>query len=221
VEALVRWHHPERGLISPKDFIPAAEASGLIVPLGDWVLHEACRQATRWHGEGHAITVAVNLSALQFKRGNLEDTVRSALHHTGLPPAALELELTESILIKDTEKVLAKVQRLHALGIELSIDDFGTGYSSLSYLQRFQVDKLKIDQSFVRALTHEQDSAAIVTAVIQMAHSLNLKTIAEGVEDEMTLEALRRHGCDLSQGYLHGRPMPVDDFRSYLAANRG
>jgi EAL domain-containing protein (putative c-di-GMP-specific phosphodiesterase class I) len=217
-EALVRWNHPTRGLVPPGSFIAIAEDSGLIVPLGEWVLRQACADAAAWRAAGHAVTVAVNLSALQFKRGNLEDDVRAALHHTGLPPEALELELTESILIKDTENVLAKVRNLHALGIELSIDDFGTGYSSLSYLQRFQVDKLKIDQSFVRALTREQDSAAIVTAIIQMAHGLNLKTIAEGVEDQDTLAALRRQGCDQIQGYLTGRPMPIGDFREFLAA---
>ena len=217
-EALVRWNHPTRGLVPPGSFIAIAEDSGLIVPLGEWVLRQACADAAAWRAAGHAVSVAVNLSALQFKRGNLEDDVRTALHHTGLPPEALELELTESILIKDTENVLTKVRNLHALGIELSIDDFGTGYSSLSYLQRFQVDKLKIDQSFVRALTREQDSAAIVTAIIQMAHGLNLKTIAEGVEDQDTLAALRRQGCDQIQGYLTGRPMPIGDFREFLAA---
>lgn len=216
-EALVRWRHPERGLVPPGSFIPIAEDSGLIVPLGEWVLHQACHDAAGWNAAGHQVGVAVNLSALQFKRGNLEDSVRAALHQSGLGAHRLELELTESILIKDTENVLAKVRRLHAIGVELSIDDFGTGYSSLSYLQRFQVDKLKIDQSFVRALTREQDSAAIVTAVIQMARSLNLRTIAEGVEDEETLAVLRSQGCDQVQGFLHARPMPVEDFREYLA----
>lgn len=217
-EALVRWNHPTRGLVPPGSFIAIAEDCGLIVPLGEWVLRRACADAAEWWAAGHEVTVAVNLSALQFKRGNLEDSVRAALHQTGLSPGALELELTESILIKDTDNVLAKVRSLHAVGVELSIDDFGTGYSSLSYLQRFQVDKLKIDQSFVRALTHEQDSAAIVTAIIQMAHGLNLKTIAEGVEDDATLAALRRQGCDQIQGYLTGRPMPVGAFREFLAA---
>ncbi len=217
VEALIRWRHPELGMVPPARFIPVAEESGLIVPIGQWVLHEACRQAVVWHKAGWPhLTVAVNLSALQFRRDDLAQSVNSALESSGIAPALLELELTESILISDTQAVMATVHRLKALGVQLSIDDFGTGYSSLSYLKRFNVDRLKIDQSFVRDLATDREDAAIVHAVIQMAHSLGLTTIAEGVEDEAALARLRGYGCDLAQGYFFARPMPEDLLRSYL-----
>jgi EAL domain-containing protein (putative c-di-GMP-specific phosphodiesterase class I) len=218
-EALVRWNHPELGLVSPARFIPVAEESGLIVPLGDWVLHEACREAMRWRQAGILEpVVAVNLSALQFKRGNIEQSVTSALEESGLDPGRLELELTESILIRDTENVLATVKRLKLMGVKLSIDDFGTGYSSLSYLKRFEVDKLKIDQSFIRDLATDPEDAVIVRAIIQMAHSLGLRTIAEGVESKHVLDHLRIYHCDEAQGYFHGRPMPAEAFMAYLAS---
>ncbi len=211
-EALIRWNHPELGMVPPKRFISIAEDSGFIVPIGDWVLREACRQAAVWQRAGLPdLVVAVNLSSVQFKRGNLETSVTQALTESGLDPALLELELTESILIQDTEKVLATLQRLKALGVNLSIDDFGTGYSSLSYLTRFNVDKLKIDQSFVHDMADNPNDAAIVLAIIQMARSLNLKTIAEGVEDERQLSLLRRQQCDEAQGYRFARPMPAEE----------
>lgn len=220
-EALIRWMHPERGMVPPGLFIPVAEDSGHIVPIGEWVLREACRQAVAWHQAGlPKLVVAVNLSAVQFKRSNLEKSVIQALAESGLNPEFLELELTESILIQDTENVLDTVQRLKALGVKLSIDDFGTGYSSLSYLKRFAVDKLKIDQSFVRDMVNDPGDAAIVRAIIQMAKSLNLKTIAEGVEDEAMLASLRLHHCDEAQGYYFGRPMPAEDFAHYLAGKQ-
>jgi diguanylate cyclase (GGDEF)-like protein/PAS domain S-box-containing protein len=219
-EALIRWNHPEMGMVPPGRFIPIAEDSGLIVPIGEWVLYEACRQAVAWSKAGiHGLTVAVNLSAVQFRRGEIEQSVINALEGSGLDPALLELELTESILITDSENVLATVQRLKRLGVKLSIDDFGTGYSSLSYLKRFQVDKLKIDQSFVRDLVTDAEDAAIVRAIVQMARSLGLTTIAEGVETEHTLGLLRGFGCDEAQGYHFARPMPADEllaFRSTL-----
>ncbi len=216
-EALIRWNHPELGLIPPVRFISVAEESGLIVPIGEWVLHEACRQAVAWREAGlPELVIAVNLSAVQFKRGDLEKSVIRALAETGLDPICLELELTESILIQDTDKVLEKVMRLKSLGVKLSIDDFGTGYSSLSYLKRFNVDKLKIDQSFVRDLTSNPEDQAIVHAIIQMAHSLNMNTIAEGVEDENVLDHLRIYHCDEAQGYHFARPMPADEFSRYL-----
>jgi len=221
VEALIRWRHPELGMISPARFIPIAEESGLIVPIGQWVLREACRQAVGWHTTtGAKISVAVNLSALQFKRDDLEQSVVAALEESGIAPALLELELTESILISDTQSVLATVQRLKALGVQLSIDDFGTGYSSLSYLKRFNVDRLKIDQSFVRDLATDREDAAIVHAIIQMAHSLGLSTIAEGVEDAAALERLRSYGCDMAQGYFFARPMPAEELLGFIGKSK-
>ena len=220
-EALIRWNHPELGMVAPGRFISVAEDSGLIVPIGEWVLREACRQAVAWHKAGlPELLIAVNLSAVQFKRGDVEKSVTQALELSGLNPALLELELTESILIKDTEKVLATVRQLKSLGVKLSIDDFGTGYSSLSYLKRFNVDKLKIDQSFVRDMADDPNDAAIVSTIIQMAKSLNLVTIAEGVEDERQLAQLRLQHCDEAQGYLIARPMPADEFASYMSMNR-
>ena len=217
VEALIRWRHPEFGMISPARFIPVAEESGLIVPIGQWVLREACRQAAIWRETaGAKVRVAVNLSALQFKRDDLEQSVINALEESGISPTLLELELTESILISDTQSVLATVKRLKALGVQLSIDDFGTGYSSLSYLKRFEVDRLKIDQSFVRDLATDRDDAAIVHAIIQMARSLELTTIAEGVEDEAALDRLRSYGCNVAQGYFFARPMPAQELLNYL-----
>lgn len=217
-EALIRWNHPEFGIIPPGRFIPLAEASGQIIQMGEWVLFEACRQAVAWRQAGLTeLVMAVNLSAIQFKRGDLEQCVVRALTQSGLEPAFLELELTESILIQDTEKVLEMVQRLKALGVKLSIDDFGTGYSSLSYLKRFAVDKLKIDQSFVRDMADDPNDAVIVRTIIQMAKSLNLKTIAEGVETERQLSLLRLQHCDEAQGYYFARPMPAEEFARYLA----
>jgi len=216
-EALIRWHHPELGMVPPGRFISVAEDSGLIVPIGEWVLREACRQSVAWRKAGlPELLIAVNLSAVQFKRGDVLKSVIQALAESGLEPALLELELTESILIKDTEKVLTTVRQLKSLGIKLSIDDFGTGYSSLSYLKRFDVDKLKIDQSFVRDMADDPDDAAIVRAIIQMAKSLNLTTVAEGVEDERQLALLRLQHCDEAQGFHFARPMPADEFASFI-----
>jgi diguanylate cyclase (GGDEF)-like protein/PAS domain S-box-containing protein len=217
VEALIRWNHPQLGMVSPARFIPVSEESGLIVPIGDWVLREACRQAMAWQRAGlPEITMAVNLSAVQFKRDSVEQSVIHALEETRLNPALLELELTESILIQNAEGVLDCVKRLKLLGVKLSIDDFGTGYSSLSYLKRFDIDKLKIDQSFVRDLGSDPDDAAIVRAIIQMARSLNLRTIAEGVETADMLHLLHIFGCDEAQGYHFARPMAADELANYL-----
>jgi diguanylate cyclase (GGDEF)-like protein/PAS domain S-box-containing protein len=219
-EALVRWQDPEHGLVAPGMFIPAAEHSGLIVPLGEWVLREACVELARWHALGSPrLSMAVNISSIQFRRGDVEETVRRALDASGAPPSALELELTESILIDGAEQVLATIRRLQALGVRLAIDDFGTGYSSLAYLKRFAVDKLKIDQSFVRDIVTDQDDAAIVRAVIQMARSLNLHVLAEGVETEAVADELRAMRCDLVQGYHFGRPMPAADFRRMIGVD--
>jgi diguanylate cyclase (GGDEF)-like protein len=219
VEALIRWRHPDKGLVSPAAFIPVAEESGLIVPMGDWVIEEAARQAMAWRQAGiDPGTVAVNLSALQFRRGNLESVVAQALAASGLPASSLELELTESVLISDSDSVEARLRGLKALGVKVSIDDFGTGYSSLAYLRRFSVDKLKIDQSFVRDLDQHPDDVSIVRAIVQMASSLGLKTIAEGIESQATADLLTDLGCDEAQGYVFARPMPPDDLATWLRA---
>ena len=218
VEALLRWNRAGTELIPPARFIPAAEDSGLIVPIGDWALREACTQAMRWQAQGlPPFTVAVNLSAVQFRRGQLERNVTHALAYSGLDPSLLELELTESLLLDDVDEVLATTQRLKALGVHLSIDDFGTGYSSLAYLKRFKVDKLKIDQSFVRDIATDPDDAAIVRAIISMARSLKLKVIAEGVETEEIARYLGVFQCDEVQGYHYARPMPAAELGSWMA----
>ncbi len=217
VEALIRWNSPELGWVPPGRFIPLAEDSGLIVPIGDWVLKQACQQAVAWQREGLPnIVMAVNLSAVQFRSGDVLASVRRALTEAGLDPAYLELEMTESILIKDTANVLSTVHQLKALGVTLSIDDFGTGYSSLSYLKRFNADKVKIDQSFVRDIATDANSAAIVNAIVQMARSLGLTTIAEGVEDEEVLDVLRARDCDEVQGYYYAKPMPAAEVSAFL-----
>jgi len=218
VEALIRWQHPDIGLVPPGRFIPVAEDSGLIVPIGAWVLAEACRQAAEWHRNGFSgLVVAVNLSAAQFKRGDLLHNITSALALSQLDPSCLELELTESILISDSSKVLTTVNQLKTQGIKLSIDDFGTGYSSLAYLKRFNVDKLKIDQSFVRDISTDPNDTAIVYAIVQMARSLGLTTIAEGVEDAATLATLREQGCDEAQGYFFAKPLPANELVEFLS----
>ncbi len=217
-EALIRWAHPTLGMVAPARFIPVAEESGLIVQIGAWVIREACREAVAWSALGHKhLSVAVNLSAIQFKRGDVEQTVRDSLADSGLEPARLELELTESILVQNVEGVLATVQRLKQLGVKMSIDDFGTGYSSLSYLKRFDIDTLKIDQSFVRDLATDADDEAIVRAIIQMAHSLSLAVIAEGVETDEILKKLIDFGCDEAQGYLFSKPLPSQAFAQFMA----
>jgi EAL domain-containing protein (putative c-di-GMP-specific phosphodiesterase class I) len=217
VEALIRWNLPEEGMMAPNRFIPVAEESGLIVPIGDWVLREACRQAVAWRHAGLPVmTVAVNLSAVQFRRGDIEQSVVHALQETGLDPTLLELELTESILIQNVDSMMATITRLKSLGVKISIDDFGTGYSSLSYLKRIDIDKLKIDQSFVRDLATDPDDAAIVRAIIQMAHSLNLRTVAEGVETPQILQQLCDFECDEAQGYHFARPMPANELANFL-----
>jgi EAL domain-containing protein (putative c-di-GMP-specific phosphodiesterase class I) len=218
LEALLRWEDPELGEIAPSRFIPVAEDCGLIVAIGQWVMEAACRQIAAWRAVGLAVpTVSVNLSALQFHRPGLVDTVGRVLADTAVPPQLLELELTESILLHDVEHTLATVRALKDLGVWLSIDDFGTGYSSLSYLKRFAVDKLKIDQGFVRDIGSDPDDAAIVRAVIQLARSLRLGTIAEGVETAEQLAFLRAEGCEEVQGYFCGRPQPPEQIEKLLA----
>lgn len=205
-EALMRWNHPERGLVSPAEFIPIAEESGLIVPMGDWALREACRIAAQWPGD---LSVAVNISPRQFSSPVLAQTILQALANSGLAPGRLELEITESIFIGNVQRTLDALHSLRALGVRIALDDFGTGYSSLSYLRSFPFDKLKIDQSFVRDLDGISNAHAIVRAITTLAHALGIETLAEGVELPIHMELLQREGCDMVQGYLISRPVPV------------
>ena len=216
-EALIRWQHPERGLVPPVQFIPLAEASGLIVPIGSWVLQEACRQTRQWQLAGlPPFRVAVNLSPLQFRQPDLVEQIENVLTETGLSPEYLELEVTESLVMDNPEAAADFLKRLKKMGIRLAMDDFGTGYSSLGYLRRFPFDVLKIDKSFVQNIISEPDDALIATTVIVMAHSLGLQVIAEGVEDESQMRYLRTHLCDEMQGYLFSRPLPVDEMAALL-----
>ncbi len=216
-EALIRWQHPERGLVPPMQFIPVAEDRGLIVPIGEWVLEEACRQNKAWQKAGlPPMVVAVNLSALQFQKRDLSEVVAQHLRHCALSPEFFELELTESSVMRDAETSIATMDMLKRVGVKLSLDDFGTGYSSLSHLKRLPLDKLKIDQSFVRGLPHDQNDLAIASAIIAMGKALGLKTIAEGVETKAQLNVLQSLGCDEMQGYYMAKPMTASDFPEFL-----
>ena len=221
VEALLRWHSPELGRISPADFIPLAEDTGLILPIGDWVIRQACIQNKAWQDAGLArVPVAVNVSAHQFKAGNVPAVVRAALRESGLEARYLEVELTESVMLGDTTAAEVQLAELRAMGVSLSLDDFGTGYSSLGYLSRFSLDKLKIDQAFVRNITTEPRSAAIAQATIALAAGLSLKVVAEGVETLAQRDFLGRIGCDVLQGYLYSRPLPASEVEALLRAGR-
>ncbi len=217
MEALVRWQHPQLGLVSPARFIGLAEETGLIVPLGAWVIRAACRQNKAWQDAGlPPLRVSVNLSARQFYQKELAQSIAAVLEETGLPPHCLGIELTESLVMADVEQAIEILQRLRAIGVQTSIDDFGTGYSSLSYLKRFPVDVLKIDQSFVRDITLDADDAAIVLSIISLAHNLKMGVIAEGVETAEQLDFLRCNGCNEIQGYHFSRPLPSDEFQQLL-----
>jgi len=217
VEALIRWRDPELGMISPARFIPIAEETGLIMPIGEWVMHTACAQARAWHLAGHVgLSVAVNFSARQFRHQNIPEMVRRVLTNSGLESQCLEVELTESILMHDLKVVVDILRDLKDIGVVLSLDDFGTGYSSLSYLRRFPIDVVKIDQTFVRDLTSSDGDASLTKAIIAMAHSLNMKTIAEGVETQSQLAFLCANQCDAIQGYYFSRPVPANDMFALL-----
>ena len=205
-EALVRWRHPKRGLLAPDKFISLAEESGLIMPLGGWILRRACSDAAKWPAH---LKIAVNLSPVQLKQSNLLDVIKSALKESGLAPSRLELEITETVLVEKSEENLALLHEIKNLGISIVLDDFGTGYSSMRYLQMFPFDRIKIDKSFIQSMTTHSDSAAIVCAITGLGRGLDIETTAEGVETAEQLAFLRTAGCQLGQGYLFSRPVPL------------
>jgi EAL domain-containing protein (putative c-di-GMP-specific phosphodiesterase class I) len=217
LEALVRWRHPQKGLIPPDQFIPLAEETGLIVPLGEWVLRRACSDATSWPLD---VKVAVNLSPVQFKQAELFDVIMSVLSESGLPPERLELEVTESVLLERGAENYAFMQKLKRVGISFALDDFGTGHSSLSCLTAFPFDKIKIDKSFIGNLVKNHKSSAIVSSIVTLARGLDISITAEGVETREQFEMLRTLGVNFAQGYLLGRPMPIDELESQLRPQR-
>jgi predicted signal transduction protein with EAL and GGDEF domain len=218
-ECLLRWSHPDMGEVSPGSFIPVAEETGLIVPIGEWVFREVCRQLREWGGA--AVRVSVNVSARQFRQPELVDFIARCLRESGLRPEALAVEITESALIDDPENAAATLGRIKDMGLTISLDDFGTGYSSLSYLKRFPINCLKIDRAFVRDIATDPDDAAIVTAIITMAQSLKLEVVAEGVETQQQVDFLRARGCLAAQGYFFSKPLPADLAQEWLAPGRG
>jgi EAL domain-containing protein (putative c-di-GMP-specific phosphodiesterase class I) len=219
VEALIRWQHPEHGMVPPQRFIGLAEESGLIVEIGDWVIREACRQARAWVDAGlPPVTMSVNVSARQFEEARLVERVACALRDSRLAPELLELEVTESLIMRDLSRSVARMRELESMGVSLSIDDFGTGYSSLSSLKTFPISRLKIDKSFVSELADNPDDQAIAMAVISLGHKLNLRVIAEGVETEQQRDFLRANECDEMQGYLFSKPVAADAIVDMLEA---
>jgi diguanylate cyclase (GGDEF)-like protein/PAS domain S-box-containing protein len=219
-EALLRWEHPERGLVGPDEFVGLAEETGLVVPIGSWALEESCRQARAWHEAGADVTMSVNLSPRQLAEPSLPDDVGRVLRATGVRPDAIWLEITESTLMRDAEATVRALGSLRALGVHLAVDDFGTGYSSMTYLKRFPVEALKVDRSFVDGLGREPDDSAICTAVVSLAHALGLRAVAEGVETPEQLAELRTLGCELAQGYLFGKPQPAEHWGDRPDARR-
>jgi EAL domain-containing protein (putative c-di-GMP-specific phosphodiesterase class I) len=209
VEALLRWSHPERGIVQPNDFIPALESSGIIVPVGTWVIHEACRQGAIWQARGEIFTVSVNVSGKQLARDRIVDDVADALTESGFNPAMLVLELTETSLMADVDDTIPRLMLLKALGVRIAIDDFGTGYSSLAYLRQFPVDVLKIDRSFVANITRTSEGAALLHALVQLGKGLHLETVAEGIESDAQLRQVAEEGIDTGQGFLISRPIDV------------
>ena len=214
-EALLRWNHAKRGVVSPAEFIPVAEETGLIIPIGEWVLRQACAEATKWPND---VRVAINLSPVQFKTPDLHQVVSDALTRSRLKSRRLELEITESALLLENERTLSSLHQLRELGVRISMDDFGTGYSSLSYLRSFPFDKIKIDQSFVRDLSQSEDSMAIIRAVTGLGNSLGMTTTGEGVETQIELDYLRQEGCTEAQGYFFSKPLPAKDAYALVEA---
>ena len=221
LEALLRWAHPERGTVSPAEFIPVAEDTGLIVPIGEWVMREAARQALEWRGQhGRFVPVAVNLAARQLAHSDVRAALVHAFERTGAEPGDLYLEVTESAVLTDVDTAIAQLESVRDLGVKVSIDDFGTGYSSLSYLQRLPADELKVDRAFVSVMAQDRASKAIVSSVVDLAHAIGLSVVAEGVEEAAQLDSLRDVGCDLAQGYYLGRPVPAPDASLVLRARQ-
>ncbi len=217
VEALIRWQHPDLGLVVPAKFIPLAEECGLIQPIGEWVLRTACQQMQAWLDDDLPLRhIAVNVSGLQFQRHDLLTTLKQVLDESGLNPKHLELEITEGYIMQKTEPAIKMLDEIKQLGISISVDDFGTGYSSLSYLKRLPLDKLKIDKSFVRDIPDDPNDEAITRAIVALGQSLQLKVIAEGIETEAQKQFLKTIGCDEGQGYLYGDPLPADEFFKHL-----
>jgi len=218
VEALMRWQHPVLGFLPPNDFISLAEENGIIIRFGEWAIREVCRQYKLWQESGiSGITVSVNLSSLQFNQPNFISMVSGIFKEFDMDPRFIIFELTESMIMVDTDNILTKLKELKALGVKLSVDDFGTGYSSLRYLNRFPLDSLKIDRSFVRELPASSDAAAIVSAILALAKALNLKTVAEGVETLQQKNFLENSSCDALQGFYFSKPMPVEEFEYYFS----
>ena len=213
MEALIRWFHPEKGMVSPADFIPISEETGSIIPIGEWVIRTACFQLKEWQKNNDVnLTIAINLSPRQFGHHHLIPCIDEAIRQSGLAPHCLEVEITEGVLVEDVQAAIAILEKINSMGIKTSIDDFGTGYSSLAYLKRFPINKLKIDQSFVKDIQVDSNDEAIVTSVIRLGQSMGMQVIAEGVETEAQLQFLIKQGCDEGQGYLLGRPMNAADF---------
>jgi EAL domain-containing protein (putative c-di-GMP-specific phosphodiesterase class I) len=216
VEALIRWRHPSRGIVEPAEFIPIAEATELIFPIGRWVLQTASRQAAQWQAAGHAIGMSVNVSARQLDGDELIEDVRDALASSGLDPRELTLEITETTLMRDADETARRLGALKQLGVRIAIDDFGTGYSSLAYLSRFPVDALKIDRSFISGIASSAASAALIHTLVQLGKTLDIETLAEGIEEPGQLVALQRENCDHGQGFLFARPLPADAIEEFL-----
>ncbi len=220
VEALVRWNHPRRGVLSPAAFLPVAEDSGLVVPLGRFVMEQACAHAATWQDHGRPFGVSLNVSPLQIGRPSFADEVRRVLARTGLDPAALTLEITETSLLRDAEQTIAALSALKALGVRLSVDDFGTGYSSLGYLRQFPIDAIKIDRSFVTRADDTAESGAIVHALVRLGKELGIETIAEGIESTTQLDRVCHEGCDSGQGYFLARPLDPADVHALVTQSR-
>jgi EAL domain-containing protein (putative c-di-GMP-specific phosphodiesterase class I) len=219
VEALLRWEHPERGLVQPDNFIPILETAGLMNEVGKWVLDEACLQGAIWHARGYPLEVSVNVSARQLDADRLVDDVRVALQSSGFPASSLTLEITETAIMKDMAAVVPRLEALKSTGVRIAIDDFGTGYSSLAYLQQFPVDTLKIDRSFISAMAGSVESGALVRTLVQLGKTLGLETLAEGIEDCEQYSQLEREHCDSGQGYLYARPLDVDAVETFVAGH--
>ena len=221
VEALLRWRHPTRGVIVPDVFIPVAEDTGLIVPIGRWVLHEACRQVAEWRGHGHELTLSVNVSGRQLDHDELVDDVRSAVEDAGIEPSLLTIEITETMLMRDPDATARRLAALKQLGIRVAVDDFGTGYSSLTYLRRFPIDSLKIDRSFINTIGNSRESTALIHTLVQLGKSLGLQTVGEGIEEQIQLRHLQRENCDYGQGFLYARPLDADAVEGFLGSDAG